>query len=77
MRFTVTYRYRKAIDPTQSRAFGLIAEEVAEVSAGLVACNGARTRTHFQKRSLKRNRQCGGFRTKCSGSAERPRTAFS
>jgi hypothetical protein len=33
----VTYRYKKAIDPTQSPAFGLIAEEVAEVNPDLVA----------------------------------------
>ena len=33
----VTYRYKKAIDPTQSPAFGLIAEEVAEVNPNLVA----------------------------------------
>jgi uncharacterized coiled-coil protein SlyX len=35
----VTYRYKKEIDKTQSRAFGLIAEEVAEVNPGLVAHN--------------------------------------
>ena len=35
----VTYRYKKEIDKTQSRAFGLIAEEVAEVNADLVAHN--------------------------------------
>jgi len=35
----VTYRYRKEIDPNQSAAFGLIAEEVAEVNADLVARN--------------------------------------
>ena len=35
----VTYRYKKEIDRTQSLAFGLIAEEVAEVNPGLVACN--------------------------------------
>ena len=33
----VTYRYKKEIDRTQSHAFGLIAEEVAEVNPGLVA----------------------------------------
>ncbi len=33
----VTYRYKKAIDPTQSPAFGLIAEEVAGVNPNLVA----------------------------------------
>src|SRR5439155_24899303 len=32
-----TYRYKKAIDPPQSPAFGLIAEEVAEVNPNLVA----------------------------------------
>jgi hypothetical protein len=36
----VTYRYKKEIDKTQSRAFGLIAEEVAEVNPDLVARNG-------------------------------------
>jgi Chaperone of endosialidase len=35
----VTYRYKKEIDRTQSPAFGLIAEEVAEVNADLVARN--------------------------------------
>jgi hypothetical protein len=35
----VTYRYKKEIDRTQSPAFGLIAEEVAEVNAALVARN--------------------------------------
>jgi Chaperone of endosialidase len=37
----VTYRYKKEIDPTQSPAFGLIAEEVAQVNPELVACNAA------------------------------------
>jgi Chaperone of endosialidase len=35
----VTYRYKKEIDPIQSQAFGLIAEEVAEINPGLVARN--------------------------------------
>ncbi len=35
----VTYRYKKEIDSTQSPAFGLIAEEVAEVNPDLVARN--------------------------------------
>jgi hypothetical protein len=35
----VTYRYKKEIDSTQSPAFGLIAEEVAEVNPDLVVCN--------------------------------------
>ena len=35
----VTYRYRKEIDKTQSLAFGLVAEEVAEVNPDLVAHN--------------------------------------
>jgi hypothetical protein len=35
----VTYRYKKEIDKTQSLAFGLIAEEVAEANPGLVAHN--------------------------------------
>lgn len=35
----VTYRYKKEIDPTQSPAFGLIAEEVAEANPALVAHN--------------------------------------
>jgi len=35
----VTYRYKKEIDPTQSPAFGLIAEEVAEINPDLVARN--------------------------------------
>ena len=33
----VSYRYKKHIDPTQSPAFGLVAEEVAEVNTNLVA----------------------------------------
>ena len=32
----VTYRYKKEIDRTQSRAFGLIAEQVAEVNFDLI-----------------------------------------
>jgi hypothetical protein len=35
----VTYRYKKEIDRTQAPAFGLIAEEVAEVDPNLVARN--------------------------------------
>ena len=35
----VTYHYKKEIDRTQSPAFGLIAEEVAEVNPNLVARN--------------------------------------
>ena len=35
----VTYRHRKEIDSKQSSAFGLIAEEVAEVNPALVARN--------------------------------------
>lgn len=35
----VTYRYKKEIDATQSPAFGLIAEEVADVNPSLVARN--------------------------------------
>jgi uncharacterized coiled-coil protein SlyX len=35
----VTYRYKKEIDATQRPAFGLIAEEVAEVNPDLVAHN--------------------------------------
>ena len=35
----VTYRYKKEMDRTQSLAFGLIAEEVAEVNPGLVVHN--------------------------------------
>ena len=35
----VTYRYRKEVDPKQSRAFGLIAEEVAKANPALVALN--------------------------------------
>jgi hypothetical protein len=43
----VTYRYKSEIDPTQSPAFGLIAEEVAEVNPELVAYN-----THGQPESV-------------------------
>ena len=35
----VSYHYKKEIDPSQSPAFGLIAEDVAEVSPNLVARN--------------------------------------
>jgi Skp family chaperone for outer membrane proteins len=35
----VSYRFKKEIDSTQSPAFGLIAEEVAEVNPDLVARN--------------------------------------
>jgi hypothetical protein len=35
----VSYRYKKEIDPKRSTAFGLIAEEVAEVNPALVARN--------------------------------------
>jgi len=35
----VSYRYKREIDSTQSPAFGLIAEEVAEVNPNLVAHN--------------------------------------
>jgi hypothetical protein len=35
----VTFRYKKDVDRTQSSTFGLIAEQVAEVNPGLVACN--------------------------------------
>src|SRR6516165_10885544 len=35
----VTYRYKKEIDPSQSPAFGLIAEEVSQVNPDLVARN--------------------------------------
>jgi Chaperone of endosialidase len=35
----VMYRYKKEIDPKQSAAFGLIAEEVADVNPALVARN--------------------------------------
>jgi hypothetical protein len=35
----VSYRYKKEIDSSQAPAFGLIAEEVADVNSALVACN--------------------------------------
>ena len=35
----VSYRYKKEIDISQSPAFGLIAEQVADVNSALVACN--------------------------------------
>ena len=35
----VTYHYKKEIDPSQSLAFGLVAEDVAEVNPDLVARN--------------------------------------
>jgi hypothetical protein len=46
----VSYYYKKEIDPTQSPAFGLIAEEVDEVSPNLVARNakGEPERVHYE-----------------------------
>jgi len=46
----VTFRYNKEIDRTQSIAFGLIAEEVAEVNADLVARNsqGETESVHYE-----------------------------
>ena len=46
----VTYRYKKEIDKTQSLAFGLIAEEVAEVNPDLVAHNaeGQAESVHYE-----------------------------
>jgi trimeric autotransporter adhesin len=46
----VSYRYKKEIDPTQSPAFGLIAEEVAEVNPDLVARNaeGQAETVHYE-----------------------------
>jgi len=46
----VTFRYRKEIDRTQSIAFGLIAEEVAEVNPDLVARNsqGETESVHYE-----------------------------
>ena len=35
----VTFRYKKEIDPMHCLGFGLIAEEVAQVNAGLVTCD--------------------------------------
>jgi hypothetical protein len=35
----VTFRYKKDVDPRQARSFGLIAEEVAEVSPDLISCD--------------------------------------
>jgi len=35
----VSYRYKKEIDSSQAPAFGLIAEQVADVNSALVACN--------------------------------------
>ena len=32
----MTFRYKKDIDPTRSRSFGLIAEDVAKVSSDLI-----------------------------------------
>ena len=46
----VTYRYKKEIDRTQSPAFGLIAEEVAEANEALVARNaeGEAESVHYE-----------------------------
>ena len=46
----VSYRYKKEIDSTQSPAFGLIAEEVADVNAALVArnSNGEPESVHYE-----------------------------
>ena len=37
----VTFRYKKEIDPEGRSQFGLVAEEVEKVSAGLVVCDKA------------------------------------
>src|SRR5215471_339879 len=46
----VTYRYKKDIDRTQSPAFGLVAEEVAQVNPALVAhdANGQPESVHYE-----------------------------
>ena len=46
----VTYRYKKEIDPNQSPAFGLVAEDVAEVNPALVArnCQGQPESVHYE-----------------------------
>jgi hypothetical protein len=46
----VVYRYKKEIDPTQSPAFGLIAEDVASVNPELVACkaDGQPEAVHYE-----------------------------
>ena len=46
----VTFHYNKEIDRTQSLAFGLIAEEVAEVNPDLVArnCQGETESVHYE-----------------------------
>ena len=46
----VTFRYKKEIDRTQSPAFGLIAEEVAQVNPALVAhdANGQPESVHYE-----------------------------
>jgi len=46
----VTYRYKKDIDRTQSPAFGLVAEEVAQVNLALVAhdVNGQPESIHYE-----------------------------
>lgn len=40
----VTFRYKKDVDPRQARSFGLIAEEVAEVSPDLISCDQVENR---------------------------------
>jgi hypothetical protein len=46
----VTFRYKKEIDRTQSPAFGLVAEEVAQVNPALVAhdANGQPESVHYE-----------------------------
>jgi hypothetical protein len=46
----VTYHYKKEIDPSQSPAFGLIAEDVAQVNPDLVARNskGQAESVHYE-----------------------------
>jgi hypothetical protein len=46
----VTFRYKKDIDRTQSAAFGLVAEEVAQVNPALVAhdANGQPESVHYE-----------------------------
>ena len=50
----VSFRYHKQYDQTQTIAFGLIAEEVAEVNPDLVGRNPART---ARIRSLRANQR--------------------
>jgi len=79
----VSYRYKKEIDSTQSPAFGLIAEEVAEVNSALVARNSeaspkaciTKWSTRCCSTSSSRASQSGAIGSECRTAAKANRSA--